>query len=76
MTARTVSFTHIPIWIQVWSLPFDLINEEAGQDIGRALGKFTDLDCKASKSDQAHFLRVCVEIPLDKPLQRGDRSLA
>ena len=71
MTVRTMSFTHIPIWVQAWGLPFDLINEEASQDIGRGLGTFIDVDCKASKSDQAHFLRVRVEIPLDKPLRRG-----
>ena len=71
MTARTVSFMHIPIQVQVWGLPFDLINEEADQDIGRGLGKFIDMDCKASKLDQAHFLRVRVEIQLDKPLRRG-----
>lgn len=71
VTARTVIFTHIPIWVQVLRLPFDLINEEASQDIGQGLGKFIDMDYKASKSDQACFLRVRVEIPLDKPLQRG-----
>ena len=52
-------------------MPCDLINEEAGQDIGQGLGTFIDVDCKASKSNQARFLRVCVEIPLDKPLWRG-----
>ena len=51
MTTRTVSFTHIPIWVQAWGLLFDLINEEAGQDIGRGLGKFIDMDFKASKSN-------------------------
>ena len=76
MTVRTMSFTHIPIWVQAWGLPFDLINEKASQDIGRGLGTFIDVDCKAFKSDQARFLKVRVEIPLDKPLRRGDQSLA
>ena len=52
-------------------MPCDLINEEAGQDIGCGLGTFIDVDYKASKSNQTRFLRVCVEIPLDKPLRRG-----
>nr|XP_023884581.1 uncharacterized protein LOC111996812 [Quercus suber] len=30
MTARTVTFTGLPIWVQIWGLPFDLINAEAG----------------------------------------------
>ena len=29
MTASTVTFTSIPMWVQVWGLPFDLISEEA-----------------------------------------------
>ena len=52
-------------------MPFNLINEEASLDISQGLGKFIDMDCKASKSDQARFLRVCVEIQLDKPLRKG-----
>ena len=71
MTARTETFTHLPFWVQVWGLPFDLMTEEAGQDIGRGMGKIIEVDCKAIKTDQARFLRVGVEVPLAKPLRRG-----
>ena len=57
--------------MQVWGLPFDLINEEVGQDIGSGIGKFVDVDCKAISSDQSCFLRIRVEMPLDKPIRRG-----
>ena len=30
MTIRIVNFTHIPFWVQVWGLPFDLTTKEAG----------------------------------------------
>ena len=33
--------------------------------------KVIEVDCKAIKTDQAQFLRVRVEMPLDKPLRRG-----
>ena len=71
MTARTETFTHLPFWVQVWGPPFDLMTEEAGQDIGRGMGKIIEVDCKAIKTDQARFLRVGVEVPLAKPLRRG-----
>ncbi|KAL0015735.1 hypothetical protein SO802_002804 [Lithocarpus litseifolius] len=71
VTARSVTFTHLPFWVQVWGLPIDLLNEEAGHDIGRGLGKVIEVDCKAFKANQARFLRVRVEIPLDKPLRWG-----
>lgn len=55
----------------MWGLPFDLMNEEAGHDIGKGLGKVIEVDYKAFKADQAQFLRIRIEIPLDKPLRRG-----
>ena len=69
--AFSVNFLHIPIWVQVWGLPFDLINEETGKDIGSGIGRVVAVDCKAITFDQACFLRIQVEMPLDKPIQRG-----
>ena len=56
MTAFTVKFLTILMWVQVWGLPFDLINEEAGRDIGQGIGRVNEVDCKAIISDQARFL--------------------
>lgn len=56
MTAFSVNFLNIPIWVQVWGLPFDLINEEAGKDIGSGIGRVVDVNCKAISSNQARFL--------------------
>ena len=55
----------------MWGLPFDLLVEEVSRDIGNGLGKVLDVDLKAFLSDQARFIRVRVELPLDKPLRRG-----
>ena len=71
MTAFTVDFKFVPIWVQVWGLPFDLINEDAGKDIGGSIERVLDMDCKAIAADQARFLRILVELPLDKLIQRG-----
>ena len=71
MTAFSVDFSHVLIWVQVWGLPFELINEEVGRDIGSRIGRVVIVDCKAISSDQACFLRVQVKMPLDKPIRRG-----
>ena len=71
MTAFSVQFLQNPIWVQVWGLPFDLINAELGRDIGNGIGHVIDIDCKAISSEQAHFLRIRVEMPLNKPIRRG-----
>ncbi|KAK9997821.1 hypothetical protein SO802_017424 [Lithocarpus litseifolius] len=52
-------------------LPFDRINEEAVRDIGKAIGRVIEVDCKAIVSDQARFLHIRVEMPIDKPIRRG-----
>ena len=70
MMAFLVDFEIIPIWVQVWGLPFDLINEDAGKDIGESIRRVLEVDCKAIASDQAQFLCIRVELPLDKPIQR------
>ena len=72
MTTFSVNFLHIPIWVEVWGLPSVFINEEAGRDIGSGIGRVVVVDdCKAITSDQARFLRIRVEMPLDKPIRRG-----
>ena len=76
LTVRTVVFKSLPMWVQVWGLPFDLINEEAGLNIGRGLGSVVEVDCRAFALDQARFLRIRVEIPLEQPLRRGGQIVS
>lgn len=69
--ARMATFNSLPIWIQVLGLPFNLINKEVGWDIEKGLGQVIEVDSKVFKSDQALFIQVHVELPLDKPIRRG-----
>nr|POE73128.1 hypothetical protein CFP56_75079 [Quercus suber] len=71
MTAFSVKFLTVPICVQVWGLPFDLINKEAGRDIDQGIGRVIDVDSKAISSDKARFLRcgllgheakACIEV--------------
>lgn len=42
-----------------------------GKEIGSGLGEVLEVDLKAFSSNQARFIRVRVELSLDKPLRRG-----
>ena len=55
----------------MWGLPFDLMNEEAGWEIGKGLGHVVEVDKKTFLSDQARFIRIRVELPLEKLICRG-----
>ena len=69
LTTTFVRFTSMPMWVQVWGLPFDLLLEEVGMDIGSGLGEVLKIDLKAFSFDQARFIKVRVELLLDKPLR-------
>ena len=70
MTANNISFTHSPFWIQIWGLPFDMMTEKIGKEIGSNLGIFMVVDTRSWMSDQAKFMRIKVNLPLEKPLRR------
>ena len=46
------------------------MSKEVGQDLGNSLGRFIEGDKRAAQSDQAKFMRIRVNLPIDKPLQR------
>ena len=58
MPVRNVTFNKQPFWIQVCGLLFDLINEEAGSDIGQSISELMEVNCKAINSDQSQFLHI------------------
>nr|POF23150.1 uncharacterized protein CFP56_63612 [Quercus suber] len=71
MTAKNISFPHSPFWVQIWGLPFENMTKENGRDIGSKIGRVLEVDKIAVLADQAKFLRVRVEVQIDKPLRRG-----
>ncbi|XP_030958845.1 uncharacterized protein LOC115980765 [Quercus lobata] len=42
LSVTNISFTHSPLWIQVWGLPFESMTEEVGKDLGSKLGKYIE----------------------------------
>ena len=53
LTVANIVFPHSPFWIQIWGVPFKLMVEETGKDIGNRIGKFLEVDKRAWKSEQA-----------------------
>ena len=75
MTTTTTTFSHAIFWIQIWGLPFDLMDPGVGETIGRKIGNFMAADKRSEFMDSANFLRVRVEISIDKPQWRGGGGL-
>ena len=70
MSASNISFTHSPFWVQIWDLPFEHMSTEVGKDLGNCLGNFIEADRRTGHYDQAKFMRIRVNLQLDKPLRR------
>ena len=46
-----IVFSHSPFWVQVWGIPFELMVEKTGRDIGNMMGKFIEADKRAWQSE-------------------------
>ena len=47
------------------------MTDEVGKEIGNELSHFIKVDKRSWQEDQAKFMRVRVDIPIEKPLRRG-----
>lgn len=57
MTARMVTFNSIPLWVQVWGLPFDLISKEATREMVVDWGQLWRLTIKLSHQSKLALFR-------------------
>ena len=71
LSAANIVFSHLPFWVQVWGVPFELMTKDTGRDIRNRIGNFLEANKRSWQLDQAKYMRVRVELPLNKPLHRG-----
>ena len=71
LTSKNINFFSSPFWVQIWGLPFENMTEAIGKDIGSKIGRVLEVDKRAMQAELAKFLRIRVEVPIDKPLRRG-----
>ena len=51
----------------------DSPSDEVGRELGNSLGKFIESDRRARQIEQAKFMRIRVDLQLDKPLRCGGK---
>ena len=73
LSVTNIKFTHSPFCVQICGLPFELVSKEVGSELGNSIGRFIEMDRQARQSEQAKFMRIRVDLQLDKPLRRGGR---
>jgi hypothetical protein len=71
-TARpsATDLTSVPIWVKIYDVPWDKQTKENGIKWGSRLGKVIAVDADNSGSKFRDFLRVRIDIPIDKRLQQ------
>ncbi|GMY29523.1 hypothetical protein FCV25MIE_24765 [Fagus crenata] len=71
MSTRTMTFNTATFWIQIWGLPFDLMTEDVGKEVGNHIGCYVSSDKRKHPTDKARYMRVRVEVDIKNPLRRG-----
>jgi hypothetical protein len=59
----------VPVWVQIYDVPWDKQNKAWGMKVGNGLGRAVEVDAPADEQDMNEFLRVHVELPYDRRLQ-------
>lgn len=70
MVISKLSFSVCPFWIQLHGLPLALLNKNFASLAGNSIGHFLEVDTDIFGSVIGRYLRIRVEININKPLRR------
>ncbi|KAJ0970134.1 hypothetical protein J5N97_023011 [Dioscorea zingiberensis] len=59
------------LWVRLYNLPPEYWDANMLEPLAASLGKVVKVDVTTMVADRAKFARVCVDIDLTKPLERG-----
>ncbi|KAK1611979.1 hypothetical protein QYE76_035652 [Lolium multiflorum] len=59
----------VPLWVQVYDVPWNRQKKSTAQLIGAKLGKYLEADLDADGRSPYDFLRVRIDIPVDRRLK-------
>lgn len=66
-----VPLNKIIFWVQIHKLPYGTFLESVGKSLGNYIGKFLEYDTTNKVSPWMKFMRIRVELDVDKPLKKG-----
>jgi len=62
------TFTSVPVWVSLYSLPLDYWKNESLMAIGNKLGRFVKISKATRRGKYISFARICVEMDLSGAL--------
>ncbi|XP_038716189.1 uncharacterized protein At4g02000-like [Tripterygium wilfordii] len=65
-----VVFEEMPLWVRFCNLPFKMMNEKVGLQLGAAVGRIEKVDLDRNGCGWGKYLRVRIHIDITKPLKR------
>ncbi|XP_019231889.1 PREDICTED: uncharacterized protein LOC109212674 [Nicotiana attenuata] len=67
--ASSIQLTYSSIWVSLPELPTEFYDEKILQKVGSKLGQLLKVDACTSSTTRGKYARICIEVPLEKPLK-------